>query len=233
MAELRPIQEEAFARYHETHEGHVNDRSARDEWAMDFFEDNFARRLPRGAYSVLDVGCGDGAMMRAFKAEGLVVAGTDLDPHNVRQGVFIYDVLKLPLKSVKFDVVVFMGIIEHLRKDDLLPSLRNLRSMLAPGGVLLITTQNMDSPMGDHFRYLDITHELGFTRESLCQVGRLAGFTKVEAYKGVHRDPDPPGLKRWAKRLWRRLYAIHVRVTGGAMADTWWDADTLVGVWHA
>lgn len=229
------IQDEAFARYHETHEGHVNVQDGgRDEWAREFLDSNFLRHLPTTGHKVLDIGCGDGCMLRAFRRLGYTAVGTDLDPTNClrTEKVFQHDVLKQPLRSVQFDVIVFMGLIEHIRKDDLLTALRNIRSMLAPTGVLLITTQNMDSPLGDHYRYLDITHELGFTRESLCQVGRLAGF-EPEAYKSVEaKEVRGPFYKQWVKDVWRWLYRWHVRVCGGMINDTWWDSPGLVGVWR-
>jgi len=231
------IQDEAFARYHETHEGHVNAQDgSRDVWALDFLRANFLPHITDDfpGDKVLDIGCGDGCMLRAFRKLGFTAVGTDLDDMNVARtkDVVKHDVLKRPFKSVRFNIIVFMGVIEHIRKDDLLTSLRNIGSMLAPGGVLLITTQNMDSPLGDHYRYLDITHELGFTRESLCQVGRLAGFVP-EAYKTVEAaEIRGSWYKQWVKDVWRWLYRWHVRVCGGMINDTWWDSPGLVGVWR-
>lgn len=232
------IQEEAFANYEATHAGHVTPGGkARAEWAYRFVMDNFVRHLPLRGHHLLEIGVGTGEVLEVFRKLGYVCVGTDLDPRNcsTESRVFRHNVFEKPIKSHQFDVIVMMGLIEHIRKDDLLPSLRNVRKMLAPGGVLFITTQNMDSPLGDHFRYLDITHELGFTRESLNQVGRLAGF-QPDVYLGVYPPEPVRGIRGLiaasVKKLWRQLYTIHVRVCGGAMADTWWQGDTLVGVWR-
>jgi SAM-dependent methyltransferase len=227
------IQDEAFARYQETHEGHF-DYTGREKWAYQFCCHNFLPHLTRPVgHRMLEIGCGAGDMLRVFRKKGFSAVGTDLCKDNVSRDskVFLHDVLTKPFRNTQLDVIVMMGVIEHIRKDDLLSSLRNVRSMLAPGGVLFITTQNMDSPLGDHFRYLDITHELGFTRESLNQVGRLAGF-KPECFPVVNPTVPERGLRKLVKGLWRRLYRVHVRVCGGAMADTWWEHDGLLGVWR-
>lgn len=229
------IQDEAFTRYQETHEGHF-DYTGREDWARGFYNRNFLPHFPVPVgHRMLEIGCGAGDMLRVFREKGFTAVGTDLCPDNAsrERKVFLHDVLTKPFKSGQFDIIVMMGVIEHIRKDDLLPSLRNVRSMLAPGGVVFITTQNMDSPLGGHFRYLDITHELGFTRESLCQVGRLARFKNVTAYPVVNPTEPERGLKGAVKRIWRRLFRVHVRVCYGAMVDTWWEYDGLLGVWRA
>jgi 2-polyprenyl-3-methyl-5-hydroxy-6-metoxy-1,4-benzoquinol methylase len=228
------LHSEAFHRYQETHEGHF-DYTGREEWAHKFFELNFLPLLTPKHHTVLEIACGAGDMLRVFREKGYTAVGTDLCPDNVRrtEGVFLHDVLVKPIRSHRFDIIVMMGVIEHLKKDALLVALRNVRSMLAPNGLVFITTQNMDSPMGDHFRYLDITHELGFTRESLAQVGRLADFKRVEVYKTQNPGEQPRGWKGVVKRLYRLVYELHLRLLGGCYRGTWWDADGLLGVFHA
>jgi SAM-dependent methyltransferase len=227
---------EAFSRYHETHEGHLG-YTGREEWAREVYRLNFLPHMPAFVgHRVLEIACGQGDMVRVFREKGFSVVGTDLDSSNVRktEHVVLHNVFERPIQSTQFDIIVMMGIIEHIPKDELLPAMRNVRSMLAPGGALFITTQNMDSMMGDHFRYLDITHELGFTRESLSQVGRLAGF-KPEVYRFINPPPQT-SWKAWVVRrivpLYRRLYGLHLKLVEPAMGKTWWDADGLLGVWR-
>jgi len=57
---------------------------------------------------------------------------------------FVCDIAAEPLpeeiKQAQFDVVVFADVLEHL--DNFSTALRNLRSLLRPGGWLLVTTVN-------------------------------------------------------------------------------------------
>jgi 2-polyprenyl-3-methyl-5-hydroxy-6-metoxy-1,4-benzoquinol methylase len=99
------------------------------------------------AASVLDVGCGDGtllALARHARPDIAVWAGADISPAQVERmrarspGVdfYAFDIQKTALDR-QFDLVLCSEVIEHL--DDQPTALRNLSSMVTPGGRLVLT----------------------------------------------------------------------------------------------
>jgi len=69
---------------------------------------------------VLDLGCGDGEYASRLKEAGFNVVAADLDEKRFRYGNEIEfkrcDVTKpLPFQDAKFDYVLFLEVIEHLR----------------------------------------------------------------------------------------------------------------------
>jgi hypothetical protein len=49
---------------------------------------------------------------------------------------------------------------------------------LKPGGKVFIKTPNMENPFNLRSRYMDFSHEVGFTEHSLYEVLSTAGFRK-------------------------------------------------------
>ena len=47
---------------------------------------------------------------------------------------------------------------------------------MKPGGKIFVKTGNMSNPFSLRLRYIDFTHEVGFTEESFVQVLYIAGF---------------------------------------------------------
>jgi len=233
------LHEEVWARYQDIHEQHLDYRG-RTVWMREYAVLNVIPHFPPGARDVLEIACGAGDLMDTLRETGYNVIGTDLCPANrTTMGarghhVLATDVFKSPLPE-QFDAIVAMGIIEHLHKEDLLPALRACKTMLRPGGTVQFHTQNMDAPIGVHYRYLDITHELGFTPESLAQVGRLV-FPRVRVMPMVYPPDTTPGWKTSVQRAlspwYRKLYRLHLRLLNTPVIDAWWDKVGLVGVFE-
>jgi 2-polyprenyl-3-methyl-5-hydroxy-6-metoxy-1,4-benzoquinol methylase len=101
------------------------------------------RRLPAGCGSVLDVGCGAGALATALARRCRVVDALDRDPRMagraraaVPDGVRVLedDVLTADLPAGRYDAVVSMSALHHLPLE---AALERLAGLLAPGGVLV------------------------------------------------------------------------------------------------
>ena len=61
---------------------------------------------------------------------------------------------------------------EHIEKNRILEFLELVNNSLIEGGIALIEVPNMDWIWASHERYMDFTHEVGFTKESLRQIMR-------------------------------------------------------------
>jgi len=103
--------------------------------------------LPRGRLTVLDAGCGNGAIAGKLSEMGYQVTGIDLSEDGIaiakdsHPGVHfevasVYDDLRPLLAEV--DIVVSSEVIEHLYYPQ--RYLANMYSMIKPGGAIILTT---------------------------------------------------------------------------------------------
>jgi len=121
---------------------------------VDLFNEHWARYLFASGYAsgktVLDVACGSGYGSGLLAETAAQVIGTDIAREAVdyarrhydsRQTAFLRaDCLSLPFREASFDLVVAFEIIEHIR--DAPGFLIELRRVLAPNGLLLVSTPN-------------------------------------------------------------------------------------------
>lgn len=99
-------------------------------------------RLPEGARTALDLGCGEGLASRTLAAAGLTVVGVDADAPSIARAeaqdttgitYVVGDVLTTELEPAD---VVYSGLMLH--HIDIREGLERFKSLVAPGGVLLI-----------------------------------------------------------------------------------------------
>lgn len=139
-------------------EGHyltVNEIIPRFGWAMDKIEEH-------GAKTLLDLGCLDGSFALSVASQlGLDVTGVDLTKDGIEiakqrakthglaakfyQG-FVEDRLEeFAKKGLKFDVVTFFELIEHV--EDVQKVIKLIDQVLAPNGIVLVSTPDFESPL--------------------------------------------------------------------------------------
>ena len=134
---------------------------------------------------LLDYGAGAGGFARFMAGRGFETVGlepyslgTTLEEPNLR-------LVRAPLAQVKgslgkFDVITMWHVLEHLEHP--VELLQELRSMLAPGGVLVVSVPNFASWQSEVFKggwfHLDPPrHLLQFEPSTLEDCLRRAGFT--------------------------------------------------------
>jgi 2-polyprenyl-3-methyl-5-hydroxy-6-metoxy-1,4-benzoquinol methylase len=151
--------------------------------------------VPPGS-RVIDAGCSTGYLAERLVARGCKVTGLELDPVAAQLAerwcdqvvVGDLDAMELPLPAGEFDVALCGDILEHLR--DPRGLLERIRPLLRPGGTLVVSTPNIAnwsiraSLLLGRFDYtyrgiLDRTHTHLFTRKSLLQCMRDAGYRPV------------------------------------------------------
>jgi len=154
-----------------------------------FFRANYRKHLPSNRSScIADLGCGAGHFLYYLDGEGYEnVHGVDLSEemvqicHHAGLTKAIHgDVLPfLAHKQQQFDAIVCNDLIEHIPREHMIEFVTAARKALS-GGVFLVKTINAGSLFGAREVFVDFTHELGFTPESLAQVLRMGGFSSVE-----------------------------------------------------
>jgi 2-polyprenyl-3-methyl-5-hydroxy-6-metoxy-1,4-benzoquinol methylase len=143
---------------------------------------------------ILDLGCSDGRLAERLRTSGHHVTGVDLVAHpGVKERVDRFVEADLehgvpPEVGESFDVVLAADVLEHVRSPGRI--LQDVRSLLAPGGSLLVSLPNFGHwyprarvALGrfdyDRRGILDQDHVRFFTRRSFERLVREAGFEVV------------------------------------------------------
>jgi SAM-dependent methyltransferase len=153
---------------------------------------NFARRLrfierldPPGR-RILDVGAAYGLLLRAARDSGWEPYGVEIAEDCAREATRISGapVVAGNFADVAldgpFDAIVMLDVVEHLR--DPMAGLRRAFELLSPRGILLIETNDIDSPwarlLGNRWWFLDPPqHLFYFSLSGLKELLREAGFS--------------------------------------------------------
>ena len=145
---------------------------------------------------LVELGCGTGAGLTRIKASlpdrSFRLLGTDISEHAVdaarAAGIQAYQVDlntdRLPFESDSVDVLMFLEVIEHLYDSD--RPMHEIRRVLKPGGLLVISTPNLASwanRLAILMGYQPFSHDVsmirGFGRARVLQVnGHLKSFTR-------------------------------------------------------
>lgn len=122
-----------------------------------------ANRYIMGA--ILDVGCGEGYHVEAFRNLGLRVWGID-EPHDLEND-------GLPYKDGGFYSVFSKSFLEHIHKP--MHLLKEIKRVLMPRGRVLFLV-----PVYTKFFWDDPTHVKPYTVRSLRETFEMAGFKVLE-----------------------------------------------------
>jgi len=173
-----------------------------------------ASQVPRDARSVVDLGCGIGALFSYLGLERSI--GVDLSEDGLRLTRIRFPRVPLitgsaeapPLRVESTDVIVMQHVVEHLRDFD--RSASAWYRALRPGGRLVIVTPNAD--FVDPTVYDDPTHTHIFDRHDLRDALRRAGFeircTKTLGLPWFRRPRALPGVWRLRRLLigWAAMF---------------------------
>jgi 2-polyprenyl-3-methyl-5-hydroxy-6-metoxy-1,4-benzoquinol methylase len=140
---------------------------------------------------LLDVGCSSGALLMTARGLGFTAEGVEPSAEAAatarRAGfdVFTGFLEDAGIAEATFNAVVLMEVIEHLR--DPRPTLAEIRRVLKPGGILLVTTPNAESwtagVMGARWVRFSLAemggHVSFFSPGSLRRIAARTGFEPV------------------------------------------------------
>ena len=142
---------------------------------------------PPTAGPVIDLGCGQGELVRLLQADGYDAEGVDLSPEQaalaraagvtrVYQGDFRTILAAHP---AHYAAITATDLLEHLDKPEVLQTFDHVATALAPGGIFMGRVPNAVSPLGGHIRAGDFTHQTSFTSRSIRQLAAAARFESV------------------------------------------------------
>jgi len=154
----------------------------------------FARRFVAGR-RVLDAACGEGYGAALLAGVAQSVTGIDIDPHVVAAASAQYatranlhfeaaSVARLPIADASIDAVVSFETIEHLPASDQPRMLAEFARVLAPGGILILSSPNR-LEYSDARRYANPFHLCELDRDELSQ--RLATAFPARQWFGQRR----------------------------------------------
>ncbi len=120
-----------------------------------YYLENFVIPYNKGK-KVLDVGCGEGGVLSAFERQGYACVGLEYNPDRVeyarketagKSPIISGDIQNFKSRE-KYDVVLILDVIEHLR--DKTAALKNMKALLEPGGIIIVSFPPFRSPFGGH-----------------------------------------------------------------------------------
>lgn len=164
---------------------------------------------------VIDLGCGQGGLLRLLLADGYDAEGIDISPEQialaragglrqVRHGDY-RDILTARLGH--YAAITATDLLEHLTKDEVLTTFDQAAAALAPRGVFVARVPNAVSPLGGHIQHGDFTHESVFTARSIRQLAAASGFGSVTV---LSCPPVSHGLASTGRAvLWKLISACY------------------------
>jgi 2-polyprenyl-3-methyl-5-hydroxy-6-metoxy-1,4-benzoquinol methylase len=216
---LPQLDEATLARAYSTHyypsNGNASDltyENTPEQILRQTFGEVRAKLGPLAGKKLLDFGCGLGRLCQVAEEYGIRATGIEPDA-NAREkackssGLRAYaslGSLREAQPEAKFDIVTMWDVIEHLREP--WKELKELSTMLRPGGCLLLSTPNAASLRARVERkrwenYVNPTHFYYFRRDSLRSVFRKSGFSRIEEWRCLFSYPHHGLLRRAAQRI--------------------------------
>ena len=160
---------------------------------------------PSPGQTLLDVGCGDGQFAAYARARGWIAHGVELNPPAARKarerGIAVVEgrLEEAELAAAPFDLVTAWDVIEHVPEPARF--VEHLVRLVAPGGLLVVTTLNRRALVARAFRgrwsMVAVDHFTYWDAQSLERAFASTGMRKVgNASFGLGRD-----LVFWLDRL--------------------------------
>jgi len=183
------------------------------EAARLFFAWNRMRRVQKffpSSGKALDIGCGQGAFLQLLKRKGWECHGTELTEESAsrafRLGISVsvgeIDENRFPAHS--FDLITLWHVLEHLSEP--LNTLERVKRLLKKGGILAISTPNIDSLQAevgrDQWFHLDPPRHLYlFSPQTLGRIMDSLGFRLLKI-NHFSMEQNPYG---WIQSLLNRM----------------------------
>ncbi len=136
---------------------------------------------------LLDLGCGQGFMLRYLKSAGFTnLTGIDISGEQVEKARSSgFNAIKadaftfLKENENQIEIIVAIDVIEHFKKEELFELLNLIHRALKPGGLFISQTPNGEGLMPGYVIYGDLTHFTILSPLSLTQILTVTGFENI------------------------------------------------------
>lgn len=212
----------------------------------------WSKLLGREELKIIEIGCGNGSNLSMLKSLGHNVIGVDPDPAALEvarsEGHIVYngtaESLPIEVLSDRFDVVIFMHVLEHCINPD--QAMAGAIGVLKKNGTLVAEVPNNScvglDQFGELWYWLDVPRHLNFfTTESLCNLIRTHGLTIENVFfRGYCRQfsPEWKAAQREIanafgipndRRLWHSKYWLLLVKTAWARSTRKYDSVRVIG----
>jgi SAM-dependent methyltransferase len=212
--------DESYLRYEEEHQYAYRDLELRAlaDLALEGEAARFFERAKAGgrAPRVLDVGCATGALLAALRDAGWEPQGVEISKAQASYGeerhklpIFAGSLEEARFPDASFDFVHASHLIEHL--NDPLSFAREVGRILAPGGILVLTTPKVDGfqarLLGPRWRSAIYDHLYLFSLRTLSSLLESASFSveRSVTWGGWAAGLKPAFIKAPMDKLAKRL----------------------------
>lgn len=235
------LKDKIFEKYYQTQGKYLEgDTAAKQQWCNNLCEASYAKHLEKG--KILEIGCNRGYILKWLHGEGLNdIEGIDLSPADVElakkhtglENIFCADAFEyLKEKENAYDCIISKDVLGRIEKNKLDEFLILIRGALKTKGKLILQVPNMDWIMAQHERYMDLTHEIRFTRESLGELLPLY-FDDVRIFPVNYDFPSSKKSKiafGLIKPITIKLTRILLTMLGGGAGACWLEYREILGV---
>lgn len=187
----KDVKSELLEKYHEFRSesiGFIDDIKSQ-KYYDNIVKYNYLPNFKENYCHILEIGCYLGYTLTSIrklnqfeKIEGIDISDSAVKLARKYTGIgdiYCANVFNfLPTKESSYDVIIMKAVLEHINKEQIGNLLKLIYLALKPEGIALISVPNMDWISAMHERYMDFTHEVGFTLESLYDVMNV-NFDKV------------------------------------------------------
>jgi len=212
-----------YKNYASTHAGVANPDADR------VLTRDFLRHIPRSAQRILDLGCGQGQLVRLCQTAGFPdTYGVDISPEQLKLGrtanvsnLILGDAFDvLTDMTGQLDVVLACDFVEHLPRDAVLALFAAVVTALRPGGMFIGRTPNGNSPFHGFYYHGDLTHRSLLTPRSLHQVASNSGFSHPQVFPCPPVPHGPTSLARVvAWQFCEAVIKVAMRIETGLATD--------------
>ena len=151
--------------------------------------------FPKGELTVLDVGCGEGALLsrirKSYQTANLF--GFEPSPNYASHAGKVSDATVIvggldefaaACATERFDIITISHVLEHIL--DPVDLLKRLKNLLKPGGVIYIEVPNIMSTEWNGVGMFHIAHVIQFTPKTITFAVNLAGLSVLRENFGKH-----------------------------------------------
>jgi 2-polyprenyl-3-methyl-5-hydroxy-6-metoxy-1,4-benzoquinol methylase len=165
---------------------------------------------------ILDIGCTNGKSVYSLNKLGFInVLGIDIPISKKLLEIGIANNLNLKLVDSlisfletnydKFHVILLFDVLEHIDKHEQIELLTKIYKALKTDGKLIIQVPNAESIVSSKMRYIDFTHTISYTEDSLKFLLNSSGFKKFKFFEARYNFRF--------KNLFKKLFTLSIKTS--------------------